>query len=220
MKIPSFIFLLMSMAFIQGCRSYSLKPVSEEVVWKNGKGFVKNQNENVVLQVAVDYTNSRNQRFLVEVENTSSKDLLIGPEEFFVESKEGRRLEASNPEAEIAELNRQIELQKDILQTSGVDLLDSALGLTLTLADRKDANLEERVAKREKEQIEAKDAIMYLEKQKLDLEMTSMRKTTLSPKGKLNGIVTFSSELAAGNLNIILKNSGNEIVIPFQVIQN
>lgn len=220
MRIPSFIFLLISMAFIQGCSSYSLQPVSEEVFWKNGKGFVKNQNENVVLQIAVDYTNSRDQNFLIEVENTSSKDLLIGPEEFFVESKEGRRFEAKNPEVEIAELNRQIEHQKDILQTSGVDLLDSALGLTLTLADRKDTNLEERVEKREKEQLEAKDAIMYLEKQKLDLEVTSMRKTTLPPKGKLNGVVKFSTELAAGNLNIVLKNSGREIVIPFQVIQN
>lgn len=219
MKTPYLILLLTSLAFIQSCSSYNVKPISDDITWKNGKGFVKSQNENLVLQVAVDYTNNTNQSFLVEVENTSSKDLLLGPEEFFVESKEGRRLEANNPEVEIAEFNRQIEYQKAILDTTGVDLLDSALGLTLTLADRKDASLEERVTKREKEQVEAKNALIYLEKQKLDLEITSMRKKTVPPKGKLSGVVKFSNELAVGNLNIILKNIGNELVIPFQVIQ-
>lgn len=216
MKMLNLIFLVL----IQSCSSYNVKPVSEVVSWKNGKAFVKNQNDKLILKIAVDYVNGNNQSFLVEIENTSDKEVLIEPGAFFVLDKAGQRFSAINPEDEIYVINRQIENRKNILDTRIYDLTDSMLGLTLIAVNRKDADLDARVEKREKEQREAQDEVLYLEKQKLDLESNFIRKTTLPSKGKVYGILKFKNELVAGDLAIILKYEDKEIVVPFQVTQN
>lgn len=225
MKISSLIFLLIGISFIQSCSSYQVKPVSEEITWKNGKGYVKTQNENIVLQVALDYVGLDNLRFAVEIENTSAKDLLIDPGTFFItgESLNGKSIAVNNPEAEIGDLNRQIEGKKSIAETSGTDVVVGVLGLATTIAGEKSADREERLKreqKREKEQTDAKTDILYLEKQKNDLEAVSLRKSTLVSKAKMSGMINFPNELAAGSLNIVLKNAGSDLVVPFQVIRN
>lgn len=220
MKIIRLIFLLMNIGLVQSCSSYNVKPVSEDIIWKNGKAFVKNQNENLILKVAVDYVGGNNQNFLVEIENTSTKELLIETESFFILNETGQKITAINPEDEIYILNRQIENKKSILDTRIDDLTDSLLGLTLTVANRKDTDLDARVKNREQKQREAQDEVLYLEKQKLDLESKFIRKTALPAMGKIYGVVKFDNELIAGNLSIILKSADNEIVVPFQVTQN
>lgn len=210
---------LMTLVVLSGCApatlNPTLKPDRPVSRWVHGDGFVEEAREGVKVGVAFHRSGVRHLQFSVEILNESGQPMTVDPQliqcQFSEALKPSTRESthtAVDPEAQLRAMEaakaREAKARSNASTMHGIFFL---LDVADTIANTKKRTVEEnrRVSdeqaktydRLERDKKNAEERIADLSARQREKEKVSLRKHTLEPGGKLNGLVEFQADASA-----------------------
>jgi hypothetical protein len=204
-----FLSVLLSGCFVNRQPVFNLSPVDNNSKWLMGREYTKKEINDVLVELAFQDQEDNSIYFFVNIFNYSSGEILIDPEEFYVQvikseadTSETLKITAADPEKMINSLKNEVEKEKASFQSysgtsafvSLLDLVgDIALDSKRTPEEKAEDSWkdEEREMQYERRKYSYEDRISSLHDKRLELEDTAVRKSHLLPGEKISGRVYF-----------------------------
>jgi len=219
MKIRGLLLLFL----LSGCTSYQVVSDSNNLLWKNGRGYETTENQNVRLTAASDPHVRNSRTFYVEVINKSSQPIVVGPDSFYVQHA-GQNWAAVDPEAHIGALANDMSYNQARAQTTTADVVVSALDTVSVLSgsETKEERHEReyRQDQRAQEQSQAAQQASIDQQEIASWQTQALRKNTLAPGQQMAGFLQFELDLQAGPLLLNLAAPDSSLSVPFRVLKN
>jgi cell division protein FtsB len=231
-------FGLLVFVILCGCsvlKFNGLKPVVPEdsSIWLNGKELVKIENENI--EVVVNYSDALNGilSFDVSIANNSNEALLIIPEKFYCITTnrldEKRTYNALNPEEMISSVTKQLERSYSSEKTNNQSQMIFTLFSIAESIKKKEYSGEELEQKKSEHKERYKelqdreemlsDQISSLHDERIFLQNSTLRKTTLFPEQKLGGKVFFQVPRSSKSLELFIVIEDQDLHLKYECIK-
>lgn len=242
MKIPKqYLALLFIPLFftLGGCAPtyYQLKSTDKNVDYYQGKEVSYRDDNDFSSSVSFEDQDASNFVFYITVENASDKDITIYPDSFYaeqldenkvpIESRNGDKFFAINPEKRIDYLNSELKRRSDWHSVaSGLNLTFALINVAADLSDsrshHKAWHVSNDIAVWANNQVN--EEIDYANSKK-DIKSKSefwknevLRKTTLFPKDQIGGLVFVPFNRKAKYIRLVIPIAQNEHVYLFKKV--
>lgn len=223
--------LLVMSTGILGCVAprplYRLQPLAENTLWIYGKEYVESSNDSFAVAVAYDRTVNDYLVFQVEIENRTGSAVLVSPERFhYTTLKRAPAFDtvdpvyAVDPEAKLEQLDKALSRENARHASAlAADITFTLLDIFAEIVTDTDDNTDELAYHRNYE-IENDNkherTVSNLKEIRDSWEFDTLRKTTLLPEQKVQGLVYFPAQETAQRIRILLPIAGWTATFTFE----
>lgn len=221
--------LLISSVLLAACASppsprYQISPLGQETFWKAGAQASVEQGKKLRIEAAFTEGGPQDLLFTVLVTNLSNRPFDIQAQDFSLGGDAlAREISAEDPEARIRNLQ-----PLDCESATGLDAFSAVFRLWETIDSVKGDETREQAANREKSRKEEDEARAdrvrscrrydaERRRERVAVEETFLRRTTLRPAGQANGKIRFLGPYHEGNAFLQVALGDESVVVPFSI---
>lgn len=220
------VFTVFTLVFLGGCaHQYEVRPTDDERYWGHGREYGVARTSGFEMHAA----RTDASLFHVIVENVGDSSVEVSAVDFRLEGPalDDGAVAAIDPEAQLRELSAHMEANAPSTWDVAVSLLDatsamadavsSVAGDTSREAARTRAYRADERRSREEERESRAARYEWARQAKRELESSRLRRTTLVPGGRIEGLVDFGASYRDGPLALTLSKPPDRVSVRFAV---
>lgn len=227
--------IVLSLCFFS-CASHQLKisPVSSDTFWDQGRQYTWRTDETLEIVLGYETMRADELSFYAEITNKSENPILVDPKDFYYQASMDTAMKANsitiaakNPEAEIAQVEKQIDQAKSSHAVSTAAntaclLGGCLLGFASLLSNDSEGTVDsgetigETLDRMESESIEHENEMNQLSGERAYWINETLRKTTVMPAQKIGGLIVFPLSRDAKKLQLFLPIGESRLAIEFE----
>lgn len=228
--------IVVLLLWLISCTSHQLKlsPISSDTFWDQGRQYTWRTDDNLEIVICHEATMGTELSFYAEITNKGAGPILVDPKDFYylasldtVMNASPITVAAKNPEAEIAQVEKQIDqAQEDhavsTLANTACLLGGCLLGIASLVSNDSEGTVEstetvdETLERMENESIEHENKMNELAGERAYWINETLRKTTVMPEQKIGGLIVFPVTREAKKLALFFPLGDSKPSIEFK----